>query len=98
MKFLTNILSKIKMGFVGLGKFAPFLTKAATTVEIITGNEELVPLTEKAGAAAVKIGQELTDTDNVVGVVAEALGEVAESEGSTSVAKVAKNVAKAAKK
>jgi hypothetical protein len=98
MNFLTNILSKIKMGFVGLGKFAPFLTKAATTVEIITGNEELVPLTEKAGAAAAKIGQELADTDNVVGVVAEALGEVAESEGSTSVAKVAKNVAKAAKK
>lgn len=105
-----NFLSKVKVffalvsggaekGLVELGKHTETLVSVATTVETLTGNEELVELTQKAGQAVINISEAIqNDEAGVVEAVAEQISEVATSEGSEKVAKVAKKVSKVAKK
>jgi hypothetical protein len=97
-----SFFSKIKSAFVGLGKAAPTLTAIATTVEVATGHADLVALTQKAGDAAAKVGEEVnTSGDLLVGAVSEQISTVAASEGEAKIADVAgkvSTVAKAAKK
>ena len=87
----------MKSAFVGLGKYAPTLTKVATTVEVATGHADLVDLTQKAGAAAVKVGEEVNTSGDVIGAVAEQVSVVAASENETKIADIAGKVSKVAK-
>lgn len=97
--FFALLTGGIEKGLTELSKHAGTLTAVATTVEALTGNEELIPLTEKAGAAAAKIGEAIETGDvGAVEAVAEQISEVATTEGSEQVADVAKKVSKAAKK
>ena len=96
-----NFFGKIKQAFVTLGKAAPTLTAVATTVEVATGHADLVALTQKAGDAAAKVGEEVTTSGNLVGAVSEQISTVAASEGEAKIADVAgkvSTVAKVAKK
>lgn len=103
-----NILNRVKLiwaaitgnavtGAKILSDHAAQLTAIATTVEALTGNEELIPLTQKAGAAAQEIGNAIDNGQDVVSAVADQVDTVATSEGSEKVAKVAKKVSKGAK-
>lgn len=91
-----SFLNSIKSAAVGLGKYAPTLTKVATTVEVATGHADLVNLTQKAGAAAVKVGEEV-NTTGIVSAVAEQVSAVAATEGEAKIAKVADKVSAVAK-
>lgn len=96
-----NFFGKIKQAFVELGKAAPTLTAVATTVEVATGHADLVALTQKAGNAAAKVGEEVNTSGDLVGAVSEQVSTVAASEGEAKIADVAgkvSTVAKAAKK
>ena len=96
--FFALLTGGVEKGLTELGKHAGTLTVIATTVESLTGNEELIPLTEKAGAAATKVGELIENGDTgAVEAVAEQISEVATTEGSEKVAKVAKKVSKIAK-
>ena len=87
-----NFFGKIKQAFVELGKVAPTLTAVATTVEVATGHADLVALTQKAGDAAAKVGDEVNTSGNLVGAVSEQISTVAASEGETKIADVAGKV------
>jgi hypothetical protein len=93
-----NFMGKIKQAFVELGKVAPTLTAVATTVEVATGHADLVALTQKAGDAATKVGEEVNTSGNLVGAVSEQISTVAASEGEAKIADVAGKVSKVAKK
>jgi hypothetical protein len=93
-----NFMGKIKQAFVELGKVAPTLTAVATTVEVATGHADLVALTQKAGNAATKVGEEVNTSGNLVGAVSEQISTVAASEGEAKIADVAGKVSKVAKK
>ena len=93
-----NFFGKIKQAFVELGKVAPTLTAVATTVEVATGHADLVALTQKAGDAAAKVGDEVNTSGNLVGAVSEQISTVAASEGETKIADVAGKVSTVAKK
>lgn len=93
-----NFFGKIKQAFVELGKVAPTLTAVATTVEVATGHADLVALTQKAGDAAAKVGDEVITSGNLVGAVSEQISTVASSEGETKIADVAGKVSTVAKK
>ena len=80
-----------------LSDHAAQLTAIATTVEALSGNADLIPLTQKAGAAAQEIGSAIDNGQDVVSAVADQVDAVATSEGSEAVAKVAKKVSKGAK-
>lgn len=93
-----NFFGKIKEAFIGLGKAAPTLTTIATTVEVATGHADLVALTQKAGDAASKVGEEVNTSGDVIGAVSEQISNVAASEGETKIAGVASKVSTVAKK
>jgi len=92
-----NFMGKIKQAFVELGKVAPTLTAVATTVEVATGHADLMALTQKAGNAATKVGEEVNTSGNLVGAVSEQISTVAASEGEAKIADVAGKVSKVAK-
>ena len=98
MSFFSRAVDSVKSAFISLGSAAPTLTTVATTVELATGHADLVNLTQKAGEAAAKVGQEVSDSGNIVGAVAEQVSTVAASEGSNKVADVADKVSKVSKK
>ena len=87
----------IEKSFDLLGKHVDTLTTIATTVETLTGNEELVELTKKAGQAVKDIDSAVDSGQDVLSAVADQVDTVATSEGSEAVAKVAKKVSKGAK-
>lgn len=104
-----NLFSKIKViwavitgnvdkGFDILSQHVDTLTTIATTVEALTGNEELIPLTQKAGQAVKDVDAAIDSGQDAISAVADQVDTVATSEGSESVAKVAKKVSKTSKK
>jgi len=93
-----SFFNSVKSAFAGLGKYAPMMTTVATTVEVATGHADLVNLTQKAGAAAVKVGEEVNTSGDVIGAVAEQVSVVAATEGEAKIADIAGKVSAVAKK
>ena len=87
----------IEKSFDLLGKHVDTLTTIATTVETLTGNEELVELTKKAGQAVKDIDAAVDSGQDITSAVVDQVDAVATSEGSEKVAKVAKKASKVAK-
>jgi len=54
--FWINIHPELKEVITGFSKAAPALTAAASVAETLTGNAELIPLTQAAGSAAGQLG------------------------------------------
>ena len=104
MKFLDKIklfwaiaTGNVEKGFDLLSKHVDTLTTIATTVETLTGNEELVGLTKKAGQAAKDIDAAVDTGKDGISAIADAVDSVASTEGSEKVSKVAKKVSKITK-
>ena len=104
MKFFDKIkviwavvTGNVEKGFDVLSQHVDTLTTIATTVETLTGNEELVELTKKAGQAVKDIDVAVDSGQDVASAVADQIDTVATSEGSEKVAKVAKKASKVAK-
>lgn len=74
-EFIATLEQDAQDALVMLGKICPTLTKAAVIAETVTGNAELIPLTEMAGQAAVMIGAEV-ETHGVVDSIVDATVEV----------------------
>jgi len=92
------ITGNVDKGFDVLSKHVDTLTTIATTVQVLTGNEELVELTKKAGQAVKDIDSAIDNGQDAFSAIADQVDTVASSEGSEKVAKVAKKVSKGAKK
>ena len=93
--FLASLPNDVRLALVGLGHIAPQLTQAASVAEMVTGNAELVPLTQAAGTAAETLGQAMaTQTNTTAGVsqIAKTVSDVAETAGATTLAADANNV------
>ena len=87
--FLASLPNDVRLALVGLGHIAPQLTQAASVAEMVTGNAELVPLTQAAGTAAETLGQAMaTQTNTTAGVsqIAKTVSDVAETAGATTLA------------
>ena len=96
--FWAVLTGNIDKGFDILSEHVDTLTTIATTVEALTGNEELIPLTQKAGKAVKDVDAAIDAGQGSISAVADQISEVATTEGSHDVAKVAGKVSTVAKK
>ena len=74
-EFIATLEQDAQDALVMLGKISPELTTAAVVAETISGNEELIPLTEASGKAAEVIGAEV-DANGIVESAVDATAQV----------------------
>lgn len=97
--FFAGLPQEIRLGLIGLGHIAPALTAVATTTEALSGNAELIPLTQVAGASAADLAASLDHTSGTAGLLSALAGHVATvaaNQGATSVANAASTIESAA--
>lgn len=74
--FIGELDADMLLVLRGLGHIAPLATQAAIAAETLTGNVELIPMTQAAGAAASAIGLSANTATNSLQTVSVVSAQV----------------------